>query len=70
MWTEPQIEAAARAIDPNAFYIYDKGFTAQNAVEQRQFLRAEKRVKMARNHARRALAAVSKVSDDGQSEDK
>lgn len=52
------IEAAARAMRPMAFAIFDRGFTAQNMPEQRAFLNAERSAKEARLHAERALSST------------
>jgi hypothetical protein len=61
MATEKEIEAAARAMKPSAFSVFDRGYTCQNYLAERAFLNAEKNVKRARKDARLALAAAETV---------
>lgn len=60
--TPEQIEAAARAMKPRAFGIYDKGYTNRNWFDERAFINAEKVVKRARKDAALALEAAEKVA--------
>ena len=63
MTTDAKIEAAARAMKPTHFAIYDQGYMAQNYFAERAFLNAEKVVKRARKDARLALEAADRVTN-------
>ena len=53
------VEAAARAMEPRCFEIFDAGYAPLNWFEERAFLNAEKVVKRARKKARAALTAAA-----------
>lgn len=46
--TDAMIEAAARAMKPSAFDVFERGYTCQNIIAETAFLNAEKNVKRAR----------------------
>lgn len=64
--TEEMVEKVARAMEPRAFEIYDRGYTQRNAFDTAAFLNAEQTVRKARRKAKAAIQAMLSVLPVGE----